>query len=79
MRAIIVNNIHRTIGEMFISYEHNSLLHSLVADGAETFLLHRNDAESERVLFADFLMQLVLDCWRKLDKVRFSLVVFIDR
>jgi len=68
VRAIIVNNIHRTIGEMFISYEHNSLLHSLVADGAETFLLHRNDAESERVLFADFLMQLVLDCWRKLDK-----------
>ncbi|GJD11622.1 hypothetical protein Gasu2_57500 [Galdieria sulphuraria] len=68
VRAIIVNNIHRTIGEMFISFEHNSLLHSLVADGAEVFLLQRNDAESERVLFADFLMQLVLDCWKKLDK-----------
>ncbi|GJQ13058.1 hypothetical protein GpartN1_g4849.t1 [Galdieria partita] len=68
VRAIIVNNIHRTIGEMFISYEHNSLLHSLVADGAEVFLLQRSDAESERVLFADFLMQLVLDCWKKLDK-----------
>lgn len=58
---------------MFISYEHNSLLHSLVADGAEVFLLQRSDAESERVLFADFLMQLVLDCWKRLDKVSLNI------
>eukprot|EP00871_Galdieria_phlegrea_P003550 jgi/Galph1/4196/GphlegSOOS_G2798.1 len=67
VRAIIVNNIHRTIGEMFVYYEHNSLLHSLLADGAEFFLLHRKDAESERVLFAEFLMELVLDQWKKFE------------